>query len=185
MRQIILLITVLNFNLIQGQITITQNDLINEGQSHEVVHAIIDSFNFDPTTTGANHYWDFSTELNPINLDTVISVNTSQTPFAYQLYFNNLLLYPNHYASYALKGDNFTGFGQMDIKDRYDYYAMDNSSLRLTGYGAKLNSVPTSVKYDAIDTVLPLPLNYGMSDSSKANYLITIPTLGTYGQWIK
>ena len=41
------------------------------------------------------------------------------------------------------------------------------------------------VRYDTIETIFNFPLSYGDTDSSRAYYLASIPSLGTYGQWIR
>ena len=53
------------------------------------------------------------------------------------------------------------------------------------GFGANINGLPASVRYDTIETIFNFPLSYGNADSSRAYYLASVPSLGTYGQWIR
>ena len=184
MRAIFILVIIISFSL-NCQVVISSNDLMGSGENHEIVNAFVDDLNFNLSNTGINYSWDYSSSFSTIFVDTISTVSVNETSLAYQFYFNNLFLYPEHYASYALKGQDLVGSTQLEIKDRFDYYALDNNSLRLTGYGAKLNGVPTSVKYDTIDQILPLPLEFGIEDSTSASYILSVPSLGSYGQSIK
>ncbi len=55
----------------------------------------------------------------------------------------------------------------------------------MVGFGANINGVPASIKYDTIDQLYPLPMTFGTTDSTSAYYLLDVPNMGTYGQWIK
>ena len=167
-----------------GQITITENDLIDENESY-IMTIATPGIGFDPSTTGPNYNWDFSSNLTAITLDTINTVSVISTPIAYQLYFNNIFLYPDHYSNYALTANDIGSFTQMQLTERYEYFKKNSTGLKIVGYGAKVNGIPTSVKYDTIDQILPLPLDYGTNDSTTAYYLFSVPNLGTYGQWIR
>ena len=47
--------------------------------------------------------WDFSSILYS-GQDSLVNSPVNQTPFAYQLFFNNIFLYPNYIADFAQKG---------------------------------------------------------------------------------
>ncbi len=170
-------------NLILAQITITDADLPVSSNVYYYSN-VIDLLSVDVNQTGGNYNWDFST-LNYFDQDSLEVVSVSSTPIAYQFFFNNLFLYPDHYATSAQSTQDVTLMSTVTISDRYDYYKASSTSYDLVGFGANVNGVPTSVKYDTIDQVYPLPLNYGTVDSTSAYYLTSIPTLGTYGQWIR
>lgn len=137
----------------------------------------------DVSMTGANYSWDYS-GISYSSQDTMQVVSVSSTPIAYQLYFNNPFS-SAYYADHAVKGQDFDAFGQITITDRFDFYKLKSSSLEIVGFGANINGLPMSVKYDTIDQIYPLPMTYGTNDSTSAYYLISIPNLGTYGQWIR
>ena len=59
--------------------------------------------NLDFYATGPNFNWDFSSILYS-GQDSLVNSAVNQTPFAYQLFFNNIFLYPNHVANFAQKG---------------------------------------------------------------------------------
>lgn len=139
----------------------------------------------DFTLTGANYNWDYSSATPSVN-DTLNIVTVGSTPFAYQLYFNNQIQYPDHKSDYAVEGQNIDAFGQISITDRFNYFKVNGSSIEITGFGANVNGIPASVKYDTIDQQYPFLMSYNMpTHNSVGYYLLTIPTFGTYGQWIR
>ncbi len=165
-----------------GQIVISDNDLPSSGQQYYYSN-ILNTLSFDANLTGANYNWDISSfEAN--SQDSLLTVSVSSTPLAYQLYFNNALFYPDYVASYAQKGQDISLMGTIDITERYDYYKVTANSFSIVGFGANVNGLPTSVKYDVIDKIFSLPMVYGAIDSTSSSYLTTIPSLGSYGQWI-
>jgi len=167
----------------EAQITITQSDMAGANTSF-LYETTADMNLFDFSLTGTNFAWDFSTATFS-NYDTILNVSVSSTPFAYQLYFNNVILYPSHKASYAKVGiDVVSPFpaAQISITDRFDYYKVNGGSLEITGFGANINGIPTSVKYDVIDQIYPFPLTYGTTDSTDGAYFISVPSVADYGQ---
>ena len=165
-----------------GQISIDDNDLPSSEQ-HYYYSNISNPLSFDVSQTGPNFNWDVSM-LTPASQDSLTTVSVGNTPLVYQLYFNNFLLYPDYLASYAQLAPDVSLMGSVDVTDRYDYYQITDSSFSIVGFGANINGLPASVRYNQIDQLFPLPLVYGLSDSSSADYLSSIPSLGTYGQWI-
>ena len=146
------------------------------------------NFNADPNVdfyvTGANYNWDYSMLVYSAQ-DSTLNYQVSQTPFAYQLFFNNIFLYPNHFASFAQRGMDINNVPNLQISDRFDFFATSNSSLTKVGFGANINGLPASIRYDTLETIFQFPLSFGDVDSTRAYYLASVPSLGTYGQWIR
>jgi hypothetical protein len=139
----------------------------------------------DFTLTGAGYNWDYSSATSSGN-DTLNVVTVGSTPFAYQLYFNNQFQYPDHKSDYAIEGQDIDAFGQITINDRFNYFKVNGNSLEITGFGANVNGIPASVKYDTIDQQYPFLMSYNMAThNSVGYYLLTVPSFGTYGQWIR
>lgn len=135
-----------------------------------------------PALTGAGITWNYSA-LVPVsqNIDTFLSV--SSTPLAYQLYFNDAILYPDYKATVAQSGANFPSNGYVTINSVINYYKAQSSNYESVGYGANINSIPTSVKDDTIDVVYNFPMNYGNADSCHSSSNTDIPSLGYYGEF--
>lgn len=166
--------------LAYGQITVNQGDMPLEG-NHYLQGVVADFTGVDQSVTGANATWDYS-NLVAISTDTVTTVSVSATPVAYQFFFNNIFIYPDHYSNYAVEAADIDGGGFVTLSDRYEYFKQDGTGHKLTGFGANINGVPTSVRYDNVDVIYDFPMTFGNVDSSFADYLITVPTFGTYGQ---
>ena len=181
MKRILLLMALMPL-VFYAQITITKNNFPSSGD--EYIYSLASTSGVDVSTTGANVTWDYST-LSPNVFDTAKYVSVTSTPFAYQFYFNNQFLYPNYKADYAIKGRDLNAFNQVNITDVYQFHKKKNNALQMVGFGANINGVPASVKYDTIDQLYPLPLTYGISDSTSAYYLLDVPNMGTYGQWLR
>ena len=173
--------TILSMN---AQITISQADMPSPS-SVFIYNTTSDLMSEDFSLTGANYAWDYSAATSSGN-DTLSIVTVSSTPFAYQLYFNNQFQYPDHKSDYATAGQDLNVAGQVTITDRFNYFKVNSTSLEITGFGANVNGIPASVKYDTIDQQYPFLMSYNMPiHNSVGYYLLTIPTFGTYGQWIR
>lgn len=163
-----------------AQITVTSNDMPNAGDNI-VVSMTADFGAADPAVTGANHTWNFSF-LIPDSQKVDSFVNVTSTPFAYQYYFNNIFLYPDHKASYASPVYTPNFIPQFTVEDVYNFYKESLPEYSFVGFGAKINGVPASVKYDSIDVVYTFPMNYGNADSCWSKYGFSVPNFGYYGQ---
>jgi len=182
MRRILLLILLFPF-CFNAQITISDADMLQSGDMY--FYSTSTDFSLvDVSLTGVNYSWDNSA-ITSVAQDTLEAVSVLSTPFAYQLYFNNSFQYPEHKADYAVVGQEIDAFGQVTISDVFDYFKVNSGSLEKVGFGANINGLPASVKFDTIDQVYPLSMTYGTSDSTSAYYILDIPTLGAYGQWIR
>jgi len=161
-----------------AQITIGPNDMPSAGDTMR--YRTTNAGNVDLALTGANVVWDFSTlTLGAAGADTAVAV--SSTPFAYQFFFNNNILYPNHSANFALKGVEF-GFQGVSFEDVYDYYKRNADGYRNVGFGANLNGIPTSIRRVPVDYIHRFPMNYGNMDTSFSSFNATVPTIGYYKQ---
>jgi len=163
-----------------AQITVDATDMPQVGHSY-ISQNILDFIIIDATLTGASYNWDFSSVIG-LSRDTLNPVSVSSTPLAYQFFFNNMILYPDHVADYAIASQDIDGAGVVSLTERFEYFRDDASGHKITGFGANINGIPTSVKYDQIDIIYDFPMDYGNNSGSDASYLISVPTLGTYGQ---
>lgn len=161
-----------------AQITIGPNDMPSAGDTMR--YRTTNAGNVDLALTGANVVWDFSTlTLGAAGADTAVGVTS--TPFAYQFFFNNNFLYPEHSANFGLKGVEF-GFQGVSFEDVYDYYKRNADGYRNVGFGANLNGLPTSIRRVPVDFIHRFPMNYGDMDTSFSSFNVAVPTLGYYKQ---
>lgn len=180
-----ILLLILSFSLKNNaQITITNADLPGAGDIF-IYDLSNDLLSEDFSMTGAGYTWNYSSAQSS-NVDTLSVVSVGSTPVAYQYYFNNQWTQPDHYSDYAQPGQDIDAMGQVTITDRFDYFGINTNSLEMKGFGAKVNGVPASVKYDTIDQIYPFPMTFGMNThNSVGYYLASVPNMGTYGQWIR
>lgn len=168
-----------------GQITISENNFPNSGENF--IYSNASTIGIDLSLTGANVVWDYS-NLSSNNYDTTKYTSVTSTPFAYQLFFNNIFLYPNYKANYSIKGNDFQSpdpANTVTISEVFDFHKKNNSSIEMVGFGANINGIPASIRYDTIDQLYPLPMTFGTTDSTSAYYLLDVPNQGTYGQHIQ
>ncbi|MEX1132618.1 MAG: hypothetical protein WEC15_05290, partial [Flavobacteriales bacterium] len=178
MRKAITAISLLLAIQAGAQITIGTSDMPSAGDTMR--YRSTDAGDVDLALTGANVVWDFSTlTLGAAGADTAVAV--SSTPFAYQFFFNNNFLYPDHSANFALKGAEF-GFQGVSFEDVFDYYKRNADGYRNVGFGANLNGIPNSIRRVPVDFIHRFPMNYGDMDSSFSSFNVTVPTLGYYKQ---
>ncbi|NUM51780.1 MAG: T9SS type A sorting domain-containing protein [Flavobacteriales bacterium] len=170
-------------SVLSAQITITTSDmpLLNDTVRLSIQNGVQ---GFNPALTGANYTWNFSSlQADMQRVDEFQSV--SSTPFAYQLYFNNQIMYPNHKASYAVASpQGMGGFQQFQIEDVYNYFKNSTQKYAQVGFGATINGVPSSVQYNPVDVQYSFPLNYLNTDSSFSVWGLSIPGVGYMGQYI-
>lgn len=164
----------------EAQITIDENDMPTANDTFRIT-TTVDAWGIDPSITGAAYSWDFSF-LTPLDqrLDTIWDVG--DTPFAYQFFFNNIFIYPDHYSDFATRGQDVDVAGFFTMEEVFNYFAVSSNSYRQTGIGATIMSIPGSFQYSDIDTVYEFPLDYLNSSSSSWEYDMTIPSFGYYRQ---
>lgn len=164
-----------------AQITITKADMPQPGDTVRLSTTTKTGGLPAFAVTGANYTWDYSKLVQASQtIDTFLSV--SSTPFAYQFFFNNIILYPSYAATVAQSAPNPPTIPPVTITNVINYYKATSSAYESVGFGANIEGVPTSVKDDSIDYMYRFPMNYGNADSSNSGYHLTIPLIGYYGQ---
>ena len=177
-------LTLIAYTSVNAQITISHYDMPAPNNVF-MYHNTVDLASEDFSLTGAAYNWDYSSATSSGN-DTLNLVAVGSTPFAYQLYFNNPFQYPDYLSDYAITGQDIDAFGQVSITERFNYFKVNGNSLEVTGFGANVNGIPASVKYDTIDQQYPFLMSYNMTPhTSSGSYILSVPTFGTYGQWIR
>ncbi len=162
-----------------GQITITQTDMPQPGDTIRLSTCNTNVGLPNPSLTGANYIWNYDS-LIPYTQTIDTFINVSATPLAYQLYFNDALLYPAYKSTVAQNAPNLPALGPVTITNVINYYKNQASSYESVGYGANINGIPTSVKDDTIDIMYVLPMNYGNSDSCHSASHAQIAGIGYY-----
>jgi len=180
MKKFITLFTFFTSMNVYSQITITDADMPAANDTVRWSNTF-DQWSIDATETGANYTWDFSflTETTQ-ELDTFFAV--SSTPFTYQFYFNNMILYPAHKANFATRGQDFDLFGTISMSNVFDFFKVDAGQFSNVGFGSNINGIPASVRSIPVDTIYKFPLDYSDAYTSHGEWIMSIPNTFTYGQ---
>ena len=183
----ILLINLIIFSLkSRAQIVIDSTDFPQAGDSYPLrTLGVASNLLVDLNVTGANSIWDFSFLNQEVgSQETIEYVTIFSTPFAYQFFFNNPILYPANRANYAISAPPLPIPPQapITVNQIFNYYKLTANTFEMVGFGANINGVPTSNRYTPTDVIYELPLTFGDTSSSNSAYAISVPGFGYYGQ---
>lgn len=164
-----------------SQITVTQNDFANAGDTVRMSIANIDYLlNFG--SSGANHTWDFSNlQMKSQRVDSFFK--ETDAPFSYILYFSNVSINPNR-ANIAVFGPDpapILPILQLNITNTVNFFYKNSSHYVQPGFGAEINGFPIPIAFDNKDVIYNFPLNYGDKDTSQSGYSIPLLGVGFYG----
>ena len=159
-----------------AQITISSADTPNAGDSVKVsVNTSVGSS--DPTLTGANYTWDYSS-LTPTNqqYEKFDSPQNFTSPFSFLFNANNTSYGQNNYEfkTIPLPGANITA--------AYDFFKESSSQLKQVGSGYTVNSIPIPFIYSSEDIIYNFPIDYLNTDSCDYKFGLPIPSMGYYGE---
>lgn len=178
MRTSILFIALAFSTALAAQITISEEDMPGAGDT--LRYRSGNPAAVDVELTGPNVLWDYGALLPQAEgADTAVSVG--DTPFLYQLFFNNPFLFPQHRADYGMVGAEFD-FQVLALTDVYDYYRADEDGFFNVGFGANVNGLPTSVRREPVDRIHSFPMAFGNTNSSSSSFNVSVPTLLYFGQ---
>lgn len=180
MKRILFLILLLTGLISTAQVTITSNDLPNEGDVLIQKVAILTS-GIDLEESGANHTWTFDEDLlqslDIINETPCLSV--SESPLLYQFLFNNPFD-PEHNADFAFGVDDIDIAGLITFTDVYWYYQNNSDEYTAVGQGVTINEIPLPTQADPIDVIYELPIQFNDESTSNSALEMEIPKLFTY-----
>ncbi|MPM03645.1 hypothetical protein SDC9_49912 [bioreactor metagenome] len=165
-----------------SQITITQSDFPQTGDSY-VVSTWSDDGSLDFTVAGANHTWDFSSMVAE-SQDTVefISASNTSLPVTYIAAFNNFVTDPEHDADVAKMEDISSPMPTITFENYYSFYKVSSDAFIQVGMGVTINSAPLPVQWNPTDSIVMLPAAYGNQDTCFSSYSANIPSLGYYSE---
>jgi hypothetical protein len=151
--------------LLPAQITLSSADLPSGGESilTSVATTVAPA---DPSLTGANYTWDFSSLTPNFQRAELFAAQSTYTGYYNQLYGNiPFISVPSTYGK-----DNFTlgllpvpGF---NVSSAYDFYKKTSSVLKKVGFAYTINdSLPLPFEYTQSDFVYKFPVAYMNTDS--------------------
>jgi hypothetical protein len=161
---------------LNAQITVSLADTPTAGDSVKVsVNTSVGSS--DPTLTGANYTWDYSS-LTP----TSQQYEKFDTPQSFISPFN--FLFNSNNTSYGQNNYEFTTISLpgASITSAYDFYKETGSQLKQVGSGYTINSTPIPFIYSSADVIYNFPIDYLNNDSCDFKFGLPIPNTGYYGE---
>ena len=99
-------------------------------------------------------------------------------------FFNNQFLYPKNYSTHALEvGSEMLGLPiPLNISNGYTYFRTDETGYYGTGLSFSLEGIPFTTQNEVVERIYKFPMHYGDIDTSALAFLISVPTMGAYGQ---
>jgi hypothetical protein len=177
-RPFLLLLAVFFLSLpLSAQVTITSDEMPVPGDTiRKSVTFQAEGINFEET--GQGYTWDFS-DLTVMlqQVDTFKSV--SETPIAYQLVFNNFIIFPDYIATVVTPVFEFDLIPGFEVSDVFWFFKASEETYEELGFGVGLNGLRIPVNYDEIDVIYNFPMEYGNADSSESSFIRSIDGLGT------
>lgn len=171
----------LTFTLCHSQITITQADMPNAGDTLRVSYSTdaIDPSFTDSTCAIDGFVWDYS-YLTP-NAQWLRKFDSPTTfTFPFNVIFNPIN------TSYGEAQYTVDSIPLLGIKpdDAYNFYKESSTKWRQIGTGLTLNGLPLSFTYNPHDTIYRFPMNCGDQNTSDAVMSPSISIGYYYGQFI-
>lgn len=160
----------------KAQITVTSADMPNPNDSI-LVSIATGIGSADPTLTGANYTWDYSTlTMNSQRYEKYDSPFDFTSPF-------NLIFNPLN-TSYGKVNYTLTSLPIpfITFDAAYDFYKESSTSLKQVGAGYTINGTPLPFLYTSSDIIYVFPMHYGNIDSCNFKFGLPIPTVAYYGQ---
>jgi len=159
-----------------AQITIHNIDVQKGGDIFQLSSQTTNINSIDPTPTGANYNWDFSTLTADAQvMDTFLT--TSQVPFAYSLYFFGY--------NFAQRSADlsFGGIIPIAITNICNMYKTSTTTVDFWGYGGTISGIPAPFQCTPHDVIYKFPMNYGNMDSIDSKLTAAIPNLLSFKQY--
>lgn len=166
--RIILLLSLTISCVVNSQITLTDNDFGDGGDTARISTA--DDPSIDFVTTGANQSWDYS-NLTAIDQKLVEFNDLSNMSFLSEAVFG--MFAPAKYkATYSLPSteiplDQISTFLPVTISDVVQYSKLSTDSLTSVGFSLSLNGSEIPFKSDTIETRYKFPADYTDTYSSR------------------
>lgn len=157
MKKLLLLAGIAATFSLTAQITLTNADFM--GANDSIYYTTGDDFSIDPTPTGPNQTWDYSS-LNGVSQKVVRHFDMSSAGFSYQLTFGGASFWTDN-VDLPIDPSQFGGFLPITIEDFVGFFLLDQNEMTNLGYGADVSGFPVPMEMDTTDTYYEFPIDYG------------------------
>lgn len=167
MRPILLPLLFIFASNSQAQITVTQPDFADAGDTVRMSQTV--DLTIDYTSTGANHTWDYS-NLTPTGqvVKDYLDVDDASAlvQIAFGFFAPPAYQATNYVASDAIPLDLIGGFLPVNISNVFQMSKNTSSEINSVGFTVDVEGTEVPFKSDTIETRYELPLNFGNVYSS-------------------
>lgn len=166
--KLLLLITLVTPLMALSQITITDSDFSDGGDTALISLATDPSIDY--ASTGTNFTWDFSGlthDSQEIKEYFNISSASFLANFTFGIFAASDYQATNFASSSAIPLDQIGGFLPVNISDVSLFSKNSSGSINSVGFGVTVEGTEIPFKSDTIETRYELPLNYGDTYSSR------------------
>jgi len=175
LKQIYTIFFLLIFSGLQAQITVSESDMPDSGDTIRISQGNmpmpVSTFHTATDTT-----WDFS-QLTAANQKVIEFEDISQLPLTYQSVFNNPFN-PDKQADFGIQEGDSISFANITFSDPYTFFQKTNSHYGKIGYGVTFNGVAIPGDYDSLEVLYEFPLSYGDTSSSHSVSNQDMPSIG-------
>jgi len=135
------------------------------------------------TQSGEDQEWDL-TDWESVLENTQSYYPLEDVPPAYQIFFNNDFLYPEHISTHGLLADLDAEQAPLpvEVSDPFAFYRTDETGYYSTGTAFTVEGIPIVTQNDSIERILPFPLTYELADTSAISFITQVPFFGVFGQ---
>lgn len=173
MRYVLLLPILLFAGMIYGQITIQSADMPSNGSIYSVAAADSGVITIDPSLTGINYIWDFSSlTYTTSRQDTFTDLQGTQNPIIALSFLGA--------ANLAQKIPFNQAIGGFTLSNGFRMFRNASGAFEEAGFAGTLNGFPFPARYSSNDRLLEFPLTYGDTFSSNITLSVNVPSLLTF-----
>ncbi len=173
MRYIFLLLALILTGAIRGQVTLQSADMPANGSIYSVATADSGIITIDPSLTGINYTWDFSSlTYTTSRQDTFTDLQGTQNPIIALSFIGA--------ANLAQKIPFNQAIGGFTLSDGFRMFRNASGAFEEAGFAGTLNGFPFPARYSSNDRLLEFPLTYGDTFSSAITLSVNVPSLLTF-----
>jgi hypothetical protein len=171
MKQLLTILLLCSFSLVQAQITIDSDDMPEVNDTIRVSETFLGALDpSDYLQNGENVNWNFE-NLTPTSQTVRDYERAINTPYGvFFLGFNR----------YGVKQFDSLGVAQFQFRNIYQYFRSNNRDFRVEGLGFNFQGVPLPAYFSDEDELYQFPLDYSDRDSSTFAFNLAIPAVGSY-----
>ncbi len=170
MKYLLLLLLCCFVGLLPAQISLTQADMPEPGDTLRYSNANPTGVDFNQT--GANQFWDYSN---------LVAVSQGREDYVYSLQ----TIYAFYFLGvnqYGTKIADSLGGGPFQFTEVYNFFRSATSDFRAEGVGFRYSGVPLAAYFSDEDELFQFPMEYGDRDTSTYKFTVDLGNGTSFSQ---